>query len=73
MYGLNFVNTRANLLDSTELLEDIALDKYSFVRDGYQQRRKYRLENETRGGETAPIQSAGQPAPAAQQNPVPAH
>ncbi|HEX9174113.1 MAG TPA: VacJ family lipoprotein, partial [Telluria sp.] len=53
MYGLNFVNTRSNLLDSTELLEEIALDKYSFVRDGYQQRRKYRLQNETNGGEPA--------------------
>lgn len=72
MYGLNFVNTRTNLLDSTELLEEIALDKYSFVRDGYVQRRKYRLENETRGGEPSASQGAAQPAPSPQQNPAPA-
>ena len=33
------VNTRANVLGATDLLQDIALDKYSFVRDAYLQRR----------------------------------
>jgi phospholipid-binding lipoprotein MlaA len=37
--ALNIVNTRANLLSSTGLLDDIVLDKYVFVRDGYLQRR----------------------------------
>lgn len=37
--ALNVVNTRANLLSSTGLLDDIVLDKYVFVRDGYLQRR----------------------------------
>lgn len=36
---LNIVNTRANLLSTTGLLDDIVLDKYVFVRDGYLQRR----------------------------------
>lgn len=42
-YGLsllNIVNTRANLLKSSDLLDDIVLDKYVFVRDGYLQRRR---------------------------------
>lgn len=38
--ALNVVNSRANLLSSTELLDDIVLDKYVFVRDGYLQRRR---------------------------------
>ena len=38
--GLNIVNTRAGLLGATGMLDDIALDKYSFIRDAYLQRRR---------------------------------
>lgn len=38
--ALQLINTRANLLGATRLLDDIALDKYSFVRDAYLQRRR---------------------------------
>ena len=38
--GLKVVDTRASLLDADELVNDIALDKYSFIRDAYLQRRK---------------------------------
>lgn len=38
--GVRIVNHRANLLDASRLLEDAALDKYSFVRDSYLQRRR---------------------------------
>ncbi len=38
--GLQVVNTRANLLGASRLLDDIALDKYSFLRDAYLQRRR---------------------------------
>jgi len=41
--ALNVVNTRANLLDSTTLLDDIVLDKYIFVRDGFLQRRRSQI------------------------------
>ena len=37
---LQIINTRANLLSASELLDEIALDKYSFVRDAYLQRRR---------------------------------
>jgi phospholipid-binding lipoprotein MlaA len=47
LYGLNFVNTRTNLLGTTELIEQAALDKYSFVRDGYLQRRQNLIESRT--------------------------
>ena len=38
--SLNVVNRRASLLGATALVDDVALDKYSFVRDGYLQRRR---------------------------------
>ncbi len=37
---LQVVNLRANLLSTTGLLDDIALDRYVFVRDAYLQRRR---------------------------------
>lgn len=37
---LQVINTRANLLGASQLLDDIALDKYSFLRDAYLQRRR---------------------------------
>jgi phospholipid-binding lipoprotein MlaA len=37
--ALNLVNTRANFLRAGEMLEGIALDKYTFYRDAYLQRR----------------------------------
>ncbi len=37
--GLNLINTRANFLRAGEMLEGIALDKYTFYRDAYLQRR----------------------------------
>ena len=40
LYGLGVVNTRANLLTAGELLEVAAVDRYSFVRDAYLQRRR---------------------------------
>lgn len=38
-YSLRAVNRRAELLNATNVLEEAALDKYSFVRDAYLQRR----------------------------------
>lgn len=37
---LQIINTRANLLGASRVLDDIALDKYTFVRDAYLQRRR---------------------------------
>jgi phospholipid-binding lipoprotein MlaA len=49
---LSVVSTRANLLGAGRLLEDIALDRYSFVRDAYLQRRGSQI----RDGADAPPQ-----------------
>jgi len=43
LYGVNLINTRANLLGASDVLEGAALDKYSFVRNAYLQRRRYLL------------------------------
>lgn len=40
MFGVRLVNGRANLLSAGDLLSDAALDKYSFVRNAYLQRRQ---------------------------------
>lgn len=40
LWGLFTVNLRANLLDSTKILEEAALDPYEFQRDAYLQRRR---------------------------------
>jgi phospholipid-binding lipoprotein MlaA len=40
LYTTRLVNTRANLLDTTTVLEGAALDKYRFIRDAYFQRRR---------------------------------
>lgn len=37
---LQFINLRANLLDASNLVDDVALDKYAFIRDAYLQRRQ---------------------------------
>ncbi|GAA4416844.1 lipoprotein [Advenella faeciporci] len=46
--GLKVIDGRSNLLDADELAEDVALDKYSFVRDAYRQNRKALLESKLR-------------------------
>jgi phospholipid-binding lipoprotein MlaA len=43
--AFQLVHARSNLLDATNLLGDIALDKYAFVRDAYLQRRQNLIYN----------------------------
>lgn len=51
LYILQFVSTRSDLLGATNILQQAALDKYSFVRDAYLQQRRSRLG--TAAGEAA--------------------
>lgn len=53
LYGVNIINTRANLLSASDVLEGAALDKYSFVRNAYLQRRNYLLSQGKPGGSAA--------------------
>jgi|KBSMisStandDraft_5_1062788.scaffolds.fasta_scaffold15117_3 phospholipid-binding lipoprotein MlaA len=41
MFGLDVVDTRANLLGAEKFLDTAAVDRYSFLRDSYLQRREY--------------------------------
>ncbi len=43
--ALNLVNTRANLLETTEFVDEAALDPYSFTREAYLQRREYLIHD----------------------------
>ena len=40
LWGLDTVQTRASLLNATQLVDQVALDKYSFVRDSHLSRRR---------------------------------
>jgi phospholipid-binding lipoprotein MlaA len=45
LYTLRAVETRANLLRASAMLEGAALDKYSFTRDVYLQRRQSQIDD----------------------------
>lgn len=54
VFVVRLVNTRANLLGASDLLSNAALDKYSFVRDAYLQRRQYLLGSGNGGANALP-------------------
>jgi phospholipid-binding lipoprotein MlaA len=45
LYGVQFLSVRSDLLGATSLLQQAALDKYSFVRDAYTQQRRALLRS----------------------------
>ncbi|MFM0240995.1 MlaA family lipoprotein [Paraburkholderia phytofirmans] len=53
LYLLQFVSVRSDLLGASDLLQQAALDKYSFVRDAYTQQRRARLRGT--GDNAAPL------------------
>lgn len=46
LQGVRIIDTRAGLLSATDKLDQIALDKYSFMRDGYLKRRQSQIRPE---------------------------
>ncbi|MGI9024739.1 MAG: MlaA family lipoprotein [Burkholderiaceae bacterium] len=61
-YGVRLVDRRAQLLDTTNFLEDAALDPYVFVRDAYLARRRSLVnDGNTRPADDAPGGDATQP------------
>uniref|UniRef100_UPI00334080D3 MlaA family lipoprotein n=1 Tax=Castellaniella defragrans TaxID=75697 RepID=UPI00334080D3 len=58
LLGLYFVDMRANLLETDRLIDQVALDRYSFIRDAYLQRRQSMVQSRRQGG-----QAAGEQAP----------
>ncbi len=78
LYGLRLVNTRASLLQATNLFSKVAFDKYSFTRDAFLQHRRYLIrgsdagfdyEDEDEGEALAPGESV-QPRAVANPNPI---
>jgi phospholipid-binding lipoprotein MlaA len=80
LLGWRVVNTRSNLLDAGRLVDEAALDKYIFIRDGYLQRRRsqvydgapppedderYDLPEGADSAAPAPAPAASAPAPGA--------
>jgi len=63
LYGLNVINVRANLLGASDVLEGAALDKYSFVRNAYLQRRQYLLSDNRRRPQELPNYNEEAPLP----------
>lgn len=46
--GLYFIDLRTGLLDAEAMVNDIALDRYSFIRDAYLQRRQSQVNSKLR-------------------------
>lgn len=63
--ALELVNTRTNLLATGRLIDSVALDKYSFIRDAYLSRRRDALYDGAPPMETFEDESEGPKAPAA--------
>ncbi|MEX3952606.1 VacJ family lipoprotein [Paraburkholderia sp. EG287A] len=63
LYGLNVVSTRANLLGASDLLEGAAIDKYSFIRNAYLQRRRYLLSDGRASSDNSNLPDYGDGAP----------
>jgi len=60
--ALQVINTRANLLGASQVLDDIALDKYTFLRDAYLQRRRS-LVYDGNGPDADPDSDSPDPGP----------
>ena len=59
LYALRGINTRANYLKATDLVDESALDPYSFVRDSFLQRRR----NLVLDGNVSQAQDPDEPPP----------
>jgi phospholipid-binding lipoprotein MlaA len=51
--GLRIVNARNNYYEAGDLLEGAAIDKYTFTRDAYIQRRQYQIDQAKEGKESS--------------------
>ena len=43
--ALNLINTRANLLEASEFVDEASIDPYSFIREAYLQQRRYLIHD----------------------------
>lgn len=61
LLGLYIIDTRANLLEADRLVDQIALDRYSFIRDAYLQRRQSMLNSRQHSERASTKDALGQP------------
>lgn len=61
--ALQLVSTRARLLSATRAIDDIALDKYSLIRDGFLARRRNQVYDGNPPEEPDPPEEGVEPAP----------
>ena len=63
--ALNLLNRRASLLDATKMLDEVALDPYTFTRDAFLQRRRNAVYdgNPPDEDDPAPLPDSGAPLP----------
>jgi phospholipid-binding lipoprotein MlaA len=64
IFTLRIVNERAELLPADRLINEAALDKYSFIRDGYLQRRRSLVYDGNPPREREPDEDEAESAPA---------
>lgn len=61
--GIRLIDLRASVLDAYDLIEGAALDRYSFIRDAFLQRRASQIDSSAalraRSGSTTPEQNPG--------------
>ena len=65
LFGVQLINTRANLLGAGDVLSGAALDKYSFVRNAYLQRRQYLIGGDNSASAGGGAAAGAEPASAA--------
>jgi phospholipid-binding lipoprotein MlaA len=56
--GVRAIDQRASVLDASNLMEDAALDRYEFIRDGYLQRRESRVYDDDKSRNRKPKSKA---------------
>jgi phospholipid-binding lipoprotein MlaA len=69
--ALELLNTRTNLLSAGTLIDSVALDKYSFIRDGYLSRRRDALYDGAPPMDTFQDEPESAPAAATPTTPAP--
>jgi phospholipid-binding lipoprotein MlaA len=67
-YVVQIINTRSSLLGATSVIDEISLDKYTFIRDAYLQRRRSLVYDGDVPETPAPEDAASAPAGAAAAN-----
>lgn len=61
--GASLINTRTNLLEASDILDEAALDPYAFMRDAYLQRRENQLADGDVSKQNKPQDSDFEPLP----------